>query len=573
VSPYSIDCTADVCNAGKPELKPAAAMTACGNKPGMVCDGKGSCTGCTDASDCKGSDDACRKRSCAMSACAYALTAEGTLLSEPKNQDCKAKACGPNGSLVEVADDSDIPADDANACTVEACKKGAKQSLPAVVGTSCQQMGGKVCDGGGQCVACNSGADCGAASGACKVNACENKACVEKSIDKQPAPPDAQKPGDCNTVMCNAGVPTKSALDSDLPVDGKSCTQDVCMNGEASHPAEPAGAKCNEDGGKVCDGKGACVQCAVDGDCAMGTCKSGKCEGCSMAQTCLSLGLSCGTPSDGCGNPLNCSGAKNGFETDVDCGGPVAKCATRCAKGKSCSMDSDCESNHCAQGVCCDEACSGKCQSCKKVDTGGDDGMCGYVKSGLDPIGECDAQGTTCSAGILKSDFKCDGSGACKSNASVSCNEYKCDAQGKKCMTTCTAHADCAAGHYCTGNSKCEPKQADGKLCSAGVECASGHCYDGVCCNSFCSGACEACVAVYTGKADGICAPVAKGTDPKAACGATKTCDGAASCKSKNGQSCAAAAACASGFCPVQDGVCWRARTARPDQRTARANP
>jgi len=41
---------------------------------------------------------------------------------------------------------------------------------------------------------------------------------------------------------------------------------------------------------------------------------------------------------------------KNGAETDVDCGGPEC---SRCADGKMCSSDNDCQSGNCgAAGKC-----------------------------------------------------------------------------------------------------------------------------------------------------------------------------------------------------------------------------
>jgi hypothetical protein len=43
------------------------------------------------------------------------------------------------------------------------------------------------------------------------------------------------------------------------------------------------------------------------------------------------------------------NGAKDGSESDVDCGGSCPACPL----GKACGMDSDCNSNHCLQSKCC----------------------------------------------------------------------------------------------------------------------------------------------------------------------------------------------------------------------------
>jgi beta-glucosidase len=42
-------------------------------------------------------------------------------------------------------------------------------------------------------------------------------------------------------------------------------------------------------------------------------------------------------------------GIKNGSETDVDCGG---SCTTKCANGRGCSINADCQGNNCVTGTC-----------------------------------------------------------------------------------------------------------------------------------------------------------------------------------------------------------------------------
>ncbi|MBS2018642.1 MAG: hypothetical protein JST00_37595 [Deltaproteobacteria bacterium] len=91
------------------------------------------------------------------------------------------------------------------------------------------------------------------------------------------------------------------------------------------------------------------------------------------------------------------------------------------------------------------------------------------------------------------------------------------------------------------------PGQA-GSACTTGDDCRSGDCQEGICCAASCSGSCKTCVA-----ATGACVVVTKADDPSTCTGAN-TCDAAGSCKKKNGQTCAAAGDCASGFCV--DGAC-----------------
>ncbi|MBI2390038.1 MAG: hypothetical protein HYV09_10655 [Deltaproteobacteria bacterium] len=53
-----------------------------------------------------------------------------------------------------------------------------------------------------------------------------------------------------------------------------------------------------------------------------------------------------------------------------------------------------------------------------------------------------------------------------------------------------------------------------------------------VCCNTLCTLGCTSCLGVDTGKGDGTCAPILKGTDPYNECAAPKpNCNGAGACE------------------------------------------
>jgi hypothetical protein len=90
-----------------------------------------------------------------------------------------------------------------------------------------------------------------------------------------------------------------------------------------------------------------------------------------------------------------------------------------------------------------------------------------------------------------------------------------------------------------------------GVPCTAAPECQSGFCFDGVCCNTACTGACRSCALAGS---YGICVPVATGLpDPHAACvaespatcGRTGTCDGVGGCLRYPAGTACAAATCA----------------------------
>jgi hypothetical protein len=88
------------------------------------------------------------------------------------------------------------------------------------------------------------------------------------------------------------------------------------------------------------------------------------------------------------------------------------------------------------------------------------------------------------------------------------------------------------------GSPTVDTPQPNGAKCAADPDCALGHCVDGVCCASACTG-CNACANSLTGQDDGTCAPVLVGTDPHDACadetasnqcGTDGTCDGSGAC-------------------------------------------
>ncbi|MEJ7735622.1 MAG: hypothetical protein WKG00_41345, partial [Polyangiaceae bacterium] len=199
-----------------------------------------------------------------------------------------------------------------------------------------------------------------------------------------------------------------------------------------------------------------------------------------------------------------------------DEGGPVTTATldtselwTLTANGDPCADFKECTSGHCvfpdlpeppADGICCDAACDGVCESCLATRTGGSDGTCAPVSEGTDPDNECLDSG----AGSCADNGLCNGAGACQ--------EYG-QAPG------------------------CEPA-----ACASGEECLSGFCADGICCAGPCEGECRSCLASANGVEDGQCLPIAAGTDPENECADDGTthcasillCDGTGACVTSN---------------------------------------
>jgi hypothetical protein len=100
------------------------------------------------------------------------------------------------------------------------------------------------------------------------------------------------------------------------------------------------------------------------------------------------------------------------------------------------------------------------------------------------------------------------------------------------------------------GSSNVWEYHAHGGACTLGSQCDTGICKDGVCCETACTGVCEACDIT-----PGTCTPVTSAVDADT-CSGAKACNAAGQCADTKavGQPCAAPADCASGSCA--DGVC-----------------
>jgi hypothetical protein len=175
-----------------------------------------------------------------------------------------------------------VPADDGNQCTLDVCSSGSPAHPASASGLACNQSGGAKCDGQGACVACLAASDCPGVDTDCAKRACNAGTCV---VENAPVgtPAATQVAGDCRANRCDgAGNVANVVEDSDIPVDGNPCTDDVCTGGVGSNPGTVAGVPCGN--GNLCDGTGVCVGClsasdcpGADSECAVRTCTSGAC--------------------------------------------------------------------------------------------------------------------------------------------------------------------------------------------------------------------------------------------------------------------------------------------------------
>ena len=232
--------------------------------------------------------------------------------------------------------------------------------------------------------------------------------------------------------------------------------------------------------------------------------------------------------------------------------------------GLQCARDQDCGSGHCTDGVCCDTACDGICQSCALT---GKLGACAPVADATDDTcngaSTCDATGACreglggpCAAGSDCASGSCVDGICCGSATCGTCQSCGLPGSRGHCAPvpplTDDVDSACAGDTTCNGLGACDRK--NGQACAGATDCASRQCVDGICCATTCEGTCYACNV--SGK-EGACAPITRVEDPAAAtpCTGASYCDAhpdhAPVCLPKlaDGVPCTFALQCESGVC------------------------
>jgi hypothetical protein len=256
----------------------------------------------------------------------------------------------------------------------------------------------------------------------------------------------------------------------------------------------------------------------------------------------------------GAGSAGGASQSQNGGASSADAG------ATPPPANQACTVGAQCASGFCVDGVCCDTACDGACQSCAQT---GKVGTCSPVKGANDD---------TCTGGST-----CDATGSCRKVLGQICAGSDQCASGNCVDGVCCATAGCGQCQACavpTSEGKCAPvgrfvddemcsgtstcngvgecHYKNGTACEKSADCVSLNCVDGVCCDGACDGVCSSC---NQPQSPGTCLPLDGMEDNSAStiCGGKNICavqaGGQAACRLKSGQTCATNADCASGTC------------------------
>jgi plastocyanin len=395
------DCTDDLCDDGVASNPATMSGVGCDDGGGTVCDGAGECVGCVVASTCPGVDTECQQRTCSAGVCGFTNTAAGTAITMQTPGDCRVVQCDGAGAAVPVNLDTDLPVD-GNPCTTDVCTAGVPSNPPGTPGASCGASG--VCDPTGQCVGCLTANDCPGTDTECQTRTCTSNTCGF-NFTAAGTPIAMQTPGDCRINQCNgAGAAVLANQDSDLPVDGNQCTSDVCNAGIASNPPVGSGGACSQNGGAVCNGAGACVQCLVattcpgmDTDCQTRTCTLSVCgtsnapagtltsmqtpgdcraNECNGAGGVVSANLNTDVPVDSiqCTSDICTAGTPSNppLAAGSNCnqmGGTVCNGASVCVQ---CVMNADCVAltgGACSMNVCQAPSCTDNIQNGTETDT------------------------------------------------------------------------------------------------------------------------------------------------------------------------------------------------------------
>ncbi len=395
-------------------------------------------------------------------------------------------------------------------------------------GTTCNDGGGTVCDGQGDCVPTHctdntkdvdeTDTDCGGPS----CGPCANtKACMQ---------PTDCKSGDCLSLVCTAcGIDTDCA------------TTEFCDTLNAGGTCAP-----KKPGGQLCGGDDQCTTNAcADGICCDMAC-NGTCEGCLMSLTgiadgtCSAIipgtpappgqcpiappcgadgncdqggncevtdtGVNCAPPGcsgslftaaglcDGEGDciepqPMQCPNAfscQSNMTCNMSCAGdgacengffcvnpgPTGTCAAMGNGGTSCTANDQCSSMLCGtvgMGHCCAAACTTG-GMCGAIDCDGA-GLCIY------PTNQMPCGAPSCMGNMFTPPGACDGAGGCATNPGPCMGGYACNTAGTLCNTTCAADGDCDLAHYCfMMSSMCLPRGGPGQDCNANDQCVSNVC-------------------------------------------------------------------------------------------------
>jgi hypothetical protein len=258
-----LPCTSDLCEGGMATHSPIAEGDPCelAGVTGTCVDAQCQIT-CVLAVDCP-SDGPCKVSECTSGLCTFTPQSgdPDPPLDDTTPGDCLRPTCV-DGEVGSVAQDSDVPPDDGNLCTVEGCDGGVVTVEFEPPGSTCGV--GLVCNPMGVCVGCLVDAQCGAPL-SCSKPVCSGGQC---GVTNEPAGTACVLPSSRDGVCNGAGACVECVDATDCPT-APLCRLATCVASTCGELDLLDGTKC--DAGFASDGQcldGVCVECVVDGDCS-----------------------------------------------------------------------------------------------------------------------------------------------------------------------------------------------------------------------------------------------------------------------------------------------------------------
>ncbi len=347
---------------------------------------------------------------------------------------------------------------------------------------------------GGGGAACTKATDCPLPQSECETASCTEGQCgaVAKAAG---VPVSTQVLGDCKAKQCNgSGAAVDVTDDTDLPIDGKECTLDVCSNGVRSNPPKASGQVCGQSGTLTCDGAGQCVgctspaACAADQECQHPTCTGGVCGVDNVPQGTALAAQTAGdckkAQCDGTGAQETVNDDSDVFVDGKEC--TVDACSAGAAINTPVSPKTMCSQN---SGKLCDA--TGACVQCLIAsDCPGSDTECQARSCNAGMCGVTNTTSGTLVASQTAGDCKkqvCNGNGAVVSatddadlpNDNNLCTSDTCSA-GASQFTPVSSGLSCGTGLVCNATGQCQGCNQPSD-CGIDDQCKQYTCSGGTC--------------------------------------------------------------------------------------------
>ena len=393
---------------------------------------------CSSAADCDDSN-LCTTDSCGPDgACVHQAVPDG-LSPNQLPGDCQVVSCAA-GVAQSAADDHDVP-DDGNPCTTDACDNGIPSNTNAD-GHGCTVDGGQGMCVAGSCVPAvctlqNEATLC-PDDNPCTDDHCNVDTGQCEHTPSADGPAVDQVTGDCQLAMCTGGALQNVNDNSDVQYDASECTDDVCNEGVPQHPPMTVGSPCAQNGGQVCDGAGACVECNQPVDCVPpptdNECQTRTCTAhvCGYDYVPANQALANQNPGD-C-KSRQCDGAGNVIEVTDSADLPVDgnDCTNDLCTGNVPSNPPKATGTPCGSGQICDS--SGHC-GCSNA------AQCG-------PSTQC--MWWTCDSLFCNQHFQADGYAVPNGQTPNDCHSIECDGAGNEQNRIDDADSAASDGKECT---------------------------------------------------------------------------------------------------------------------------